>query len=530
MALKQSVKNQIVFEHSRAPRGAKTEVVKRWADFLGCSVNRIWTVIPTDRKRSKETDKTEDLQEITKIVFQIKHRVPDGTPPLSTDQAYEIAMKNKIITGDIPRYSIASINRMARQLKLNKKTRRIQRFQAERPNEMHHVDASTSNHFYAVKVLPDGDFLLKLHGPSQNYKNKPTPIHQRVWIYGIVDDYSGCAFAEYIVAPGESEVDNLTFLKRAWTVSDDKTFCGLPDKIKGDKGPMMRGRVTKDLFERFNVETDPSVPGAKDTHGKIERPWRTHWQRFERQFLVVDDWKKFEITLSELNRQLLNYLQNEYNLRKHRFEKEITREQAWKKINLYGGIRPLPADAFNTAHEKVERKVRRDGTFSLDNKLYEVKGLHDAKVNVLTCIFTGKMMVQEIETGEKYEVIEFKSNPIGKFTAHPHTPYQKNKKAAQDLHITGSLFEEKKEPTNVVPMPIREQGEQTFDHVFDIGAYASLKDAMADFSSMTGIYPEADSEQRRTLEKLFMKNELRREFVRGIADQCVHEQEAQNWR
>jgi transposase InsO family protein len=523
MSLSQPVIEQIIQEYSCAPRGAKSAVVKKWAALCACSENRIWAVIPTGRKRKKVEGKAEELKMVAESVFKVKYRVPDNTAPLSTDQAYRIALSNGEIPKEARRYSEASINRMGRELKLSKKTRRVQRFQAERPNEMHHVDASTSQFFYVAKALPDGNYLLKLHGPSQNYKNKPKPLPLGLWIYGIVDDYSGCAHAEYTVAPGESLGDNLKFLERAWSVTDDKVFCGLPEKIKADKGPMMRGKVTEELLARLGVEIDPSVPGAKDSHGKIERPWRTHWQRFEKTFLVLDDWKRFEITLSELNRRLLIYLGEEYNRRPHRYERSFTREQMWRRITFHGGVRPVPKNAFRTAAEQHKRKVRKDGTFSLDNNIYEVKGLHDAWVQVIKGVFDEKMVAQDIETGEKYEVIEFKPNPLGKFTAHKDTPYQKSKKAGADLHISATLFEAEQGAGNVIPLPTRMQEEQPFDHIFDTGAFISPVEAVRDFSERTGLSPEEGSEDRRGLEQLFLENGLRKAFVREIADQYLQE-------
>jgi len=32
--------------------------------------------------------------------------------------------------------------------------------------------------------------------------------------------------------------------------------------------------------------------------------WKTQWQRFEKPFFAVDEWKKFEITVTEMNRRL----------------------------------------------------------------------------------------------------------------------------------------------------------------------------------------------------------------------------------
>lgn len=522
MAFTYEIEQQVKAELQQSPRGTKAATVAKWASLLGCDVKKIWALQETGRVRAKKANSS--LEEVTKIVFQIKFRVPDCTGPLSTDQAYKMARINGNLPEDAPRYHPSTIDRCARDLKLTKTPRRIQRFQAERPNQMHHVDASTSQFLHVVKALPNGDYLLKLHaGSSQNYKNKPLPIKMKLWIYGVVDDYSGCLAGRYAAAPGESAADNLNFLKWAWSKKEDKTLHGVPEKIKGDKGPMMRGKVAEDLFARLGVEIDPSEPGAKDAHGKIERPHRTNWQRFEKQFMVLDDCKKFEITLSELNRQFLVYLNTEYNLRPHRYEKEITREQAWKRISLQGGVRPLPAGAFETSCERVERTVGRDGTIKLDGQIYEVKGLHAAKVWVIKSVFTDDIIVQEVETGKKYEVINFKPNPVGTFTAHPDTAHQKNIKAGKDLHITNLLFQEEKKDEKIIAFPTRTQEEQPFERVFitRADAFNSMEEAMGYFMERTGEYPKKGGDDWIWLEQQFTEHGLNRAFVEELAGNAL---------
>ncbi|MGD9948646.1 MAG: hypothetical protein AB7U29_09230 [Desulfobulbus sp.] len=528
MAFTPEIELQIKAELQQAARGTKTAIVAKWASLLKCDAKRIWALQQTERVRGKKGNAP--LEAITRIVYQVKFRVPDGDSPISTDQAYAIACRNGELPEDAPKFHPGSIDRCARVNRLNKTARRIQRFQAEGPNQLHHVDASTSQYFHVVKALEDGDYLLKLHeGSSQNYKNKPLLIKMKLLIYGVVDDYSGCLAARYVAAPGESAADNLAFLEWAWSKTDEKTLHGLPKSIKGDKGPMMRGKMTENLFTRLEVAIDPSEPGAKDAHGKIERPWRTIWQRFEKQFLAIDDRKKFEITLSELNRQFLIFLDIEYNRRDQRYEKGVTREQMWKRITLakHGGVRPLPEGAFSTTCEQIERKVGRDGTFSLNTEIFEVKGLHDAWVRVIKGVFTDDIIVQDVETGEKYEVIPFKPNPVGTFTAHPHTEHQKNVKAAKELQITQTLFQEKKMDEKIINLPIRTQEEQPFDPVFTIkkDTFDSAEEAMRHFIEQSGERPLKGSDDWAVLEQAFTANGLCRQYVDELIQEVIFRRE-----
>lgn len=531
MAFTPEVEQQIKMELQQAQRGTKKSVVARWASLLDCDPKKVWALQKTDRCRAKVANPC--LEEVAKIVFQVKFKVPDSTAPISTDQAYAIARRNNLLPEDAPRFSVATINRYGRRLNINKTTHRIQRFQAELPNQMHHVDASTSQFFHVTKALPDGDFLLKLHaGSSQNYKNKPLLIKMKLWIYGVVDDHSGCLAARYMAAPGESAADNLSFLDWAWSNTDDKTLHGLPERIKGDKGPMMRGKLAEDMFARLGVEIDASEPGAKDAHGKIERPWRTLWQRFEKQFLAIDDRSKFEITLSELNRRFLIYLEQEYNQQPHRFEKDITRAQAWKRISLLGGVRPLIDGAINTSLRQEKRKVGRDGTFSLDGELFEVKGLHDAWVWVIKGVFNDEIIVQDVATGQKYEVIRFTPNPVGTFTAHPDTAHQKNIKAGKDLAITELLFQEEQKDEKIINFPVRVQEEQPFDPVFitRIDAFGSTEEAMRHYMKISGELPEKGGADWIFLEQLFSENGLKRSVVENFAKKTLLLRENENRR
>jgi hypothetical protein len=318
----------------------------------------------------------------------------------------------------------------------------------------------------------------------------------------------------YIAAHGETAADNLDFMSYAWSKNDDKVFFGLPEQLKGDLGPMMRGPAANEFFDRLGIIINPSMPENKESHGKIERPWRTIWQRFEKTFFAVTDWKKLEITLSELNRQFLNF-QQEYNDMPHRYEKDISRRQSWQKISLSGGAVAMPETALSTVAKRIERTVGTDGCFSLDNVIYEVKGLHDAKVYVYQGVFNDKLVVVDKSTGEKYEVENFTPNPIGVFTGHKETPHQKAIKAAKDMELSHSLYSESKDPGNVVQIPTRIKETLTISDPLDTDAYPSMIAAMQGFISISGYVP--DKEDREIIEQLILENGFSRRFVSSLA-------------
>jgi len=501
------------FEWNSAPYGEKTKIIKKWADLIGCSYKSLYACMDTGRKRKKGDYRIQGIEDYARIVHQIKKKPPEHLGEISCDQAIAIAIQEGLVPDSL-RNKVSTINRVARDTGLRKKKRRIQRYQAERPNQMHHVDASSSKCFYIKKELPDGDHILRIHAGKKGYKNKPVPIRKRPWIYGLVDDHSGFLVGRYIAALGESAVDNFDFMSYAWGKNDDKVFFGLPEQLKGDLGPMMRGPAANEFFDRLDIIIDPSTPENKESHGKIERPWRTIWQRFEIPFFGQTDWKKFEITLSELNKRFLNF-QQEYNDMPHRYEKDISRRQAWQRINLAGGAVAMPEKALSTIAKRIERTVGTDGCFSVDNVIYEVKGLHDAKVYVYQGVFNDKWVVVDKSNGEKYEVENFTPNKIGEFTGHKETPHQKAVKAANDMELSPDLYSTPKDNKNVVQLPTRIKETPIIDDPLETNTYPSMEAAMQDFIVTSDL--KLKKEDRKILEQLFIENGLSRRFVIDLA-------------
>jgi len=515
MNLTPSTIEQIRHDWQNASFGAKTTVVDKWAESLGCSNQKLYRLLDIGRHRKKGDYKIDGLKEATEILAQVKKNLPKDAGELSTDQALKIAVDNGLIPKSMEGVCVSTFDRVMRDLELNKRTRRVQRFQALYPNQLHHHDASSSEFFYVARKLPDGDYVLKLHMSSKGYKNKPVPIRLRPWAYGLTDDYSGYFLGRYTVAEGESMIDSVNFLEYAWKKNGERPFFGVPDRIKCDHGPLGKGHAAKEWLDRLGVEKEKSVPYRKEAHGKVERPWRTVWQRFERPFLAQSDWKNFEITLSELNRRFMIFLLEDYNESSHRYETDITRFEVWQRINLHGGARDLPENAIATLARRESRKVGADGCFSLDGVVYEVPGLHDAWVWVYQSISDGRLVVENKSTGEKYPVETFAPAPLDQFKGHRDTPHQKAVKAASNLDITNTLYDISRDQGSVVPFPVRVKEICSVRDPFDVNTYPSLNAAMQAFISLSG--RAIDKEDYEFLADLFVENGLSRGFVREAA-------------
>jgi len=353
----------------QAPYGKKTWTLEKWALRAEVDLATIYRSLNVGRQRKKGERKIDGIEKAAKVVAMLKYSAPEHRGVISTQDAQENAVLNGLIEPRFADIPPATFNRVIKDLGINPQRRRINRFQAERANEMHHVDASSSDCFYVAEALPDGDYLLRLHKGHRDYKNKPIPVDGlRPWYYGAVDDNSGVMAARMIAAHGESAGDNIDFLGWAWGKAEGKDLYGLPDKLKGDLGPMMRSPAFKDFLDRLSVDIDPSGQGNKEAHGKIEVIWSKIWQSFEKPYFMISDWKNYTITMSALMKCFYRWTER-YNSNRHRFERKVSKKQVWERISRQGGVVILPEDALKTVVRRWQRTVDQAGVFSIDRGL-----------------------------------------------------------------------------------------------------------------------------------------------------------------
>lgn len=509
----------------RAPYGKKTETLEFWGIRVGVDKATIYRGLGIGRNRKKGERKIDGIEAAAKVVAMLKYSAPEHRGIIATRDAKENAVLNGLIEPRFADIPVATFDRVIRDLGINPQRRRIERFQAERANEMHHVDASSSDCFYVAEALPDGDYLLRLHKGNKDYKNKPIPVDGlRPWYYGAVDDHSGVMAARMIAAHGESAGDNIDFLCWAWGKLEGKDLYGIPDKIKGDHGPMMKSPAAKDFFSRLGVEIDHSIPGQKEAHGKIEVIWSKIWKSFEKSYFMISDWKNYTITMSALMQCFARWTER-YNSNRHRFERKLTKKQAWERISLHGGVVILPADALRTVVRRWQRDVDQAGVFSIDGILYEVKGLHDAKVWVLKGVFDEKMVVVDKATNKTYEVDDFRPNRLGEFHANAENGYQQTRKEAATLTgIQNLLYSDQHvemisqpAPKNVVKMPTRVAALRVLVNPLNTDTYHTIAEALADFQGQAGLF--LNKENREGVSTLIVENGLSRKFVRDLASE-----------
>jgi hypothetical protein len=506
----------------RAPYGGKTAIAAKWARTLDVSVQTLYRHMEFGNTRAGERQ-IEGIEEAARIIARLKCSPPDHRGRITTAQAVANALhpENALIDQRFADVSIGTWDRVIRETIDLSERRKVVRFQADYPNQMHHVDGSTSSCFYVARQLDDGDFVYRIHKGLKDYKNKPVPIRYRPWLYGMTDDHSGVHCFRYVAALGECSIDNVDFLDWAWRNRDDKPFFGLPEKIKGDHGPMMSEEAARAWFALCGVEIDPSTPLNKEAHGKIERPWRTIWQSFELPYFMESEWKKFEILQSELNRRALLF-QAEYNSRPHRWERKYSRLQVWERVNLRGGAVALPEDALAAFAKRDARTVTQEGVVWLDNIPYEVKGLHDAKVWVYRGVFDERKSVIDLKTGLKYELTEYRPQGLGEFKSPPETEVQRVRKEAAELSgVRNMLYTSEPaavsttEPRKVLKIATRVKEVRQLDNPLDVDRYPDMPTALKDFQTLAGFF--LAGEEREAVAGLIKENGMSRRFVAGLA-------------
>ncbi|HEX9080257.1 MAG TPA: hypothetical protein VF795_11760 [Desulfuromonadaceae bacterium] len=520
-------------EWEAAPYGQKGRVIKKAARLFQTSYQTLYAALGIGQKRKGEAQ-IEGIEEAARTVARYKFMAPEHRRQKVTEDARDQAIANGDLEERFRDVPPGTFDRWLRKLGLVQKKARKERFQALRPNQLHHIDASASDAFYIAAQLPDGDYLLKLHKGHKDYKNKPLfdsgNGKLQPWLYGYTDDYSGCWTARYVAAVAENALDNIDFLCWGWSPESGMPWFGLPERLMGDKGPMIRSKAIREFLGRTGIKVEKTMPGNKDEHGKIEKIWDVIWSRFEATFFT-GDWQSFTITLSELNRQLGIFARRWNSKRKHRYEKKYTRLQMWERINLCGGAVLFLADAIKTVVRAWDREVDQCGCFTIDGETFEVKGLHLAKARIYKGAMDGKMVAMDLRDGSKYEVVAFRPNALDEFRGNAKTEHQRVREEAAELTGARPLLFVAEAPAAVQEGPRRVVKMRTrtsvreIDNPLNLDTYPSLAAAVWDFQQLAFLTRKDDfpAELREEVSALIAANGLSRRFVAGLAAEVLTE-------
>ncbi len=412
-----------------ARHGEKNAVKAHWLPLLGISEATFHREVHRSGRQEDRKTRTDrgrrlhpEREDWVRRIIRIKNRPPQGVRGLCTEDALRWALRFGPEHGGVPEeaasMSLGYINSLARQLGLTPAAQRENRFEAERPNQVHQFDASGSEHLYPVRRLGD-EWVLKLRRVKM--KNKEQPRGLKVWGYGLTDDFSGYRLSRYTVGAGEGAEAGVRFLQWAWAVEPGHApFRGLPDILYMDNGPLAKAQFFRDFCGQVMVSIETHRPYRAKATGKVENNWKSMWSRFENQFFVDPGWERREISLTELNQELENFWRG-WNKRKHR-RLSLSREEAWLGIMRLGGPVDIAPEAWGALFHRDERTLDNSGCFDYRGAVYQVQELHAVRVLVYQGVLEDCILVEDPRDHRRYRAEPFEPKPWGKFIGQPKSP------------------------------------------------------------------------------------------------------------
>ena len=371
--------------------------------------------------------------------------------------------------------SVRYYNLLVKKLGL-KKARGITRFQAEYSNQVHQFDLTGSPYLEVVKAEGD-DYLIRRRSPRARLSKEQKRDGLRLWIAGIVDDFSGLAALKYVVHRGESAALCRQFLMDAWCGLDaELPLRGLPEIIYCDNGSFSKTEETQNFLSQemgVAVELKTHEAYRARSTGKIERNWRSVKGNFETSFLSGKEYW----LLSELNAMLVKWCVRQGEAR-HRML-PMTKCEAYLK-NLRGEVRIPADDALRNAFRTFERTVDGSGVFRLDNIFYRLPAemraqrilvyRNAAGEVVAECPLTGARVAAEVYEGPQ---------AFGEFESFRETEMERTAKRREEgewgesehyLRTPLSSPREQGERADIVPF-IAQEKEESKPTPFSAGAH-----------------------------------------------------------
>ena len=197
-----------------------------------------------------------------------------------------------------------------------------------------------------------------MHGPALKTEGG-APV-QRTFLFALVDDCSRlCVHGQFY--PQERLYGFLDTLRQAIQTR------GLPDKLYTDNGAAFRSQHLSIVCANLEIRLLHCKPYHSWSKGKIERFFST----VQMQFLPTLTFTPAG-SIEELNRRFWQWLETEYHRRGHTALAGESPAQRFARLGT--SLRLLEANAplDRLFFMRVNRRVRKDATFSLGTDLWEV--------------------------------------------------------------------------------------------------------------------------------------------------------------
>lgn len=357
---------RVLHDWKQAPHNMKTKVLEDHADRLGVSVSTLYRYKREREGKSKDAPgrPKEIDRDAVKQIAEMKAKGMEsglGDRELATEIAQELAARSGIEAATDAH--VSSINRILREELGFRKTKRHRRVEADFAGQVHLMDFSRSKYVQVRDRDPEkDDYLLEVSGRQLSYKDPEGAF--RTWYVQYLDDYSRVAVARLFCTTGESAAVGLEFLNWVWTrEEDDHPLRHVPHIVQTDYGAFRKSKEVQNAFD--SLEGVDLKRASKDAQGKIERAFRTLWQRFELPF-AIEHGEGYTIHLQDFNALLMDHMVREAK-RPHPVHGK-SREHCYRTSIVQHPPREIDADITRLAFRVYERKVDPYGCVSIEGE------------------------------------------------------------------------------------------------------------------------------------------------------------------
>lgn len=218
-----------------------------------------------------------------------------------------------------------------------------------------HTDQSGPQKAFECAFANDLWMTDMMHGPTLAVSGK-RPVRTR--LFAFIDDCSRlCPGALY--CGGESLDHLLEVLRRSIECR------GIPRRIYSDNGKVFTCRHLKVVCANLDIRLLHAKPYHSWSKGKIERFFRSVQSDFQQQLAFEP-----AADLEQLNERFQHWLEQDYHRRGHSSLQGDSPAQRFAARSTH--LRLAGEDLDRLFLHRVNRSVRKDATFSLHGRLYEV--------------------------------------------------------------------------------------------------------------------------------------------------------------
>jgi len=360
--------NDLTDEHIRIIQqelaGKIGREAKRLANKLAlefaCDLSRIYHHSRDVRPRRKQRNDAGAMRAIDPQVFNALawHTV---NADFSAPHLSDIAAGNHL-----GKVNAGTYNRQLRNRGIDRKNNKLdlkpyQSFEAKEPNILHQMDSTVAQQFYL-----DDDGSIGYEPEMLHNKNKPGNKKPRLTLLGLVDDYSRCRFARFVLS--NNTFAWMNFLYEAWRPKADRNgfpFYGMPTLIYTDNDATVKSARFVAAMEKLNIKNPRHAIGNSRAKGKVEVGFKI-LQEFEK-ITLFKKWRSLE----EANADLDDFLYA-INGRKHSVTGEIPFAR-WLAIRPARLLDVPDADIFRILHrEPITRVLQKNLIVSIDGKHWQL--------------------------------------------------------------------------------------------------------------------------------------------------------------